>query len=86
MEELVAELGAAFIAGHLDPASTPRDDHAAYISSWLKVLREDRRAIITAASRAQAAADYLIGLAELKPVTEDAASAARIGVELEQAA
>ena len=64
MEELVAELGAAFTLGHLGLSATPRDDHACYIASWLKVLRGDARAIITAASRAQAAADYLIELSE----------------------
>ena len=64
MEELVAELGAAFVAGHLGLSPVPRTDHAAYIASWLKVIRSDPRAIITAASRAQAAADYLIAAAD----------------------
>jgi antirestriction protein ArdC len=40
----------------------PIDDHAAYIASWLKVLKDDKRAIFTAASHAQKAADYLHGL------------------------
>jgi antirestriction protein ArdC len=39
-----------------------RDDHAAYIASWLQVLKDDKRAIFTAASHAQKAADYLHGL------------------------
>jgi antirestriction protein ArdC len=69
MEELVAELGAAFIAGHLELAAEPREDHAAYISSWLKVLKDDPRPIITAASSAQAGADYLIGAAERRAST-----------------
>lgn len=64
MEELIAELGAAFTVGHLNLACEPRTDHAPYISSWLRVLGGDPRAIITAASRAQAAADYLIGKSE----------------------
>jgi len=38
---------------------TPRKDHAAYIDSWLKVLRADKRAVFTAASQAQKAADWL---------------------------
>jgi len=59
IEELVAELGAAFIAGQLGLPSEPRTDHAPYIDSWLKVLKSDSRAIFTAASKAQAAADYL---------------------------
>ena len=63
VEELVAELGAAFIAGQLGLPSEPRIDHAPYIASWLKVLKGDSRAIFTAASKAQAAADYLAGFA-----------------------
>jgi antirestriction protein ArdC len=62
MEELVAELGAAFLCADLDLSPEPRPDHASYIASWLKVLREDKRAIFTAASHAQRAADYLHGL------------------------
>lgn len=62
MEELVAELGAAFLCADLGLAPEPREDHAAYISSWLKVLKNDKRAIFTAASHAQRAVDYLNGL------------------------
>ncbi|WOS62042.1 ArdC family protein [Sinorhizobium fredii] len=61
-EELVAELGAAFISADLDLTPEPREDHAAYIASWLKVLKNDKRAIFTAASHAQRAADYLHAL------------------------
>lgn len=64
MEELVAELGAAFIAGQLGLPSVPRTDHAPYISTWLKVLKNDARAIFAAASKAQAAADYLRSFSE----------------------
>jgi antirestriction protein ArdC len=62
MEELVAELGAAFLCADLDLTPEPRADHAAYIASWLTVLKEDKRAIFAAASHAQKAADYLTGL------------------------
>lgn len=58
-EELVAELGAAFLCADLDLTPEPRSDHAAYIASWLEVLRNDKRFIFTAASHAQRAADYL---------------------------
>ena len=58
-EELVAELGAAFICADLALAPEPRPDHAAYVASWLKVLRSDKRAIFTAAAKAQAAADWM---------------------------
>lgn len=60
MEELVAELGSAFIASHIGLTIEPRPDHARYISSWLRVLSGDARAILTAAAKAQEAADYLI--------------------------
>jgi antirestriction protein ArdC len=42
--------------------TSTRDDHAAYIATWLKVLKDDKRAIFIAASHAQEAADYLNGL------------------------
>jgi antirestriction protein ArdC len=59
-EELIAELGAAFTCAHLGLSAEPRADHAAYIESWLKVLKADKRAIFTAASKAQQATDWLI--------------------------
>lgn len=59
MEELVAKLGAAFLCADLDLTLEPRPDHAAYIASWLKVLKGDNRAIFTAASHAQRAATFL---------------------------
>jgi antirestriction protein ArdC len=62
MEELVAELGSAFLSADLDLTPNVRDDHASYIASWIKVLKDDKRAIFTAASHAQCAADYLNGL------------------------
>ncbi|CAM6053277.1 unnamed protein product [Sphagnum tenellum] len=62
MEELVAEIGAAFLCADLGITPETRDDHAAYIASWLKVLKDDRRAIFTAASHAQKAADFLHSL------------------------
>ena len=62
MEELVAELGSAFLSADLDLALEPRADHAAYIESWLKVLKQDKRAIFSAASHAQRATDFLNGL------------------------
>lgn len=72
IEELVAELGSAFLCADLSLTPEPREDHAAYIGSWLKVLRCDKRAIFTAAGHAQRAADYLNGL-QPKPQAEQAA-------------
>lgn len=62
MEELVAELGAAFLCADLGVTGEPRPDHAAYIANWLTVLKQDRRAIFTAASKAGEARAYLKSL------------------------
>ena len=59
-EELIAELGAAFTCAHLGLSTEPREDHAQYIQSWFKVLKADKRAIFTAASKAQQAADWMV--------------------------
>jgi antirestriction protein ArdC len=61
-EELVAELGSAFLSADLGLTPEPREDHAAYIASWLKVLQNDKRAIFTAAAHAERAAAFLHGL------------------------
>lgn len=58
-EELVAEITAAFLCADLGLAAEPREDHAAYIASWLKVLQDDKKAIFSAAAHAQRAADFL---------------------------
>lgn len=58
-EELVAELGSAFLCADLGITPEVRDDHASYLAHWLKVLKDDKRAIFTAASHAQKAADTL---------------------------
>ena len=59
-EELVAELGAAMLCATLGVTNDTRADHAQYIHNWLTILKEDKRAIFTAASHAQKAADYLL--------------------------
>ena len=64
VEELIAELTAALTLAHLGLSSQPRPDHAQYIASWLRVLKADKRAIFTAASKAQHAADFMIRCAE----------------------
>ena len=58
-EELVAELGSAFLSADLGLAPEPRPDHASYIASWLKVLKDDKRLIFSASAHAQRAADFL---------------------------
>ena len=67
-EELVAELGAAFLCSKLEIEGELR--HAAYIASWLELLNDDRRAIFTAASAASKAADYLCSFSEKSLPTE----------------
>jgi antirestriction protein ArdC len=59
MEEIVAELTAAFILADLGLAFQPRPDHAAYVASWIETLQKDPRAIFAAAGQAQAAADWM---------------------------
>jgi antirestriction protein ArdC len=59
MEELVAELGAAFLCAELGISVEPRSDHAQYLALWLTVLKADKRAIFTAASKAAEASAYL---------------------------
>lgn len=61
-EELVAEMGAAFLCAHLGINGELR--HAGYITSWLELLKEDDRAIFTASSKASQAADYLRSFSE----------------------
>ena len=62
-EELIAELGAAFTCAHLGLSTEPRSDHASYLASWLRVLKADKRAIFTAASKAQQATDWMVARA-----------------------
>ena len=59
MEELVAELGAAFLCAELNISVEPRPDHAQYLTHWLNALKADKRAIFTAASKAAEATAYL---------------------------
>jgi antirestriction protein ArdC len=58
-EECVAELTASYVMADLGLSYGPRDESVAYLMSWLKVLKGDTRAIFTAASKAQAAADWM---------------------------
>ncbi|AUQ52413.1 putative ArdC antirestriction protein (plasmid) [Phaeobacter inhibens] len=70
-EELVAELGAAFLAADHGLSPEPRDEHASYIGHWLEGLRNDKRFIFQAAAHAQKAVDYLHGL---QPNSEEVAA------------
>ena len=61
-EELVAELSSAFLCADMGISVEPREDHAAYLASWLQVLKQDKRAIFSAAAHAQKAVDFLHSL------------------------
>jgi antirestriction protein ArdC len=60
-EELVAEMGAAFLCGQAGIVERTLDNSAAYVGSWLQRLKEDRRLVVHAAAQAQKAADYVLG-------------------------
>ena len=68
MEELVAEMSAAFLSAHCRLEG--RLQHASYIASWLEVLERDARAVFVAAAQAQKAADYLLEQAGLRAPAE----------------
>lgn len=59
IEELVAELGAAFLCADLELSLEPREDHASYIATWLEVLAQNNRAVFAAAAHAQRAVEYI---------------------------
>lgn len=71
-EELIAELGSCFLCADLGivPELQPRPDHASYLQSWLRVLKDDKRAIFQAAAHAQRAVNYLHSLQPVQ-VAED---------------
>lgn len=61
-EEFVAEIASAFLCSELGITQDTRDDHAQYLAHWLKLLKDDNRAIFAAAAKASEAVAYLKGL------------------------
>jgi len=61
-EELVAEMGSAFLCGHCGIEPAVIENQAAYIQSWLKKLRNHKKWLVYAAARAQRAADFILGI------------------------
>lgn len=59
-EELIAELGSAFLSAELQLETEPKSDNAPYVQNWLTILKNDHRAIFTAASKAQEAVNWLL--------------------------
>jgi antirestriction protein ArdC len=60
-EELIAEMGAAFLCGQAEIAERTLDNSAAYLNGWLEQLRNDKTLIVQAAAQAQKAADFILG-------------------------
>jgi antirestriction protein ArdC len=61
-EELVAEMGAAFLAAEAGiDAEGLMDNSAAYVASWLKALRNDKKLVVFAGAQAQKAVDHILG-------------------------
>jgi antirestriction protein ArdC len=61
-EELVAEMGAAFLAGYCGIENRTINNSAAYLANWLNALKKDSRLVLVAASQAQKAADLILGV------------------------
>ncbi len=59
-EELVAEMGSAFLCAEAGLDNLTIENQAAYVSSWLKALRNDKRLVVLAAAQGQKAADYIL--------------------------
>ena len=60
-EEMVAEMGAAFLCAEAGISNAVIDNQASYVAGWLKKLRDDRKILIHAAAQAQHAVDYILG-------------------------
>ena len=71
MEELIAELSSAMIGAELGLPVAHLDDHASYLASWLKVLKADSRAILTAAAKAEEASAYLLAMSREHGVVDE---------------
>ncbi len=75
-EELVAELGSCFLAAHTGVHTGFNDNHAQYLAGWLRIMKGDKNAIMTAASKAQAAVNFLLNGGQTATTTDDVAEAA----------
>ena len=70
-EELVAEIGAACLCAHVGIAERTLENSAAYVASWLRVLRDDRRLLLRAAQHAQRGVDHVLGSVAAEDPRED---------------
>lgn len=69
-EELVAELGSAFLVARLGLSGARMENHASYVQSWLKILKNDKTAIFTASKHAHAAYQHILQTAGLEKLPE----------------
>lgn len=74
-EELIAELGSAFLSGTTGIAVATLGNSASYLQSWITVLRGDKKLLVSAAGKAQKAADMVLGVT-VAASTDDTAPAA----------
>ena len=72
-EELVAEMGAAMLGAVINLRPDHIEDHSAYVGSWLKKLKNDKRYIFKAAADAQRAANYILKQVGVEPLGGGAA-------------
>jgi antirestriction protein ArdC len=61
-EELIAEMGAAFLCGQTEIAEQTLENSAAYVQNWLEALQNDKMLIVQAAAQAQKATDFILGI------------------------
>ncbi len=74
-EELIAEMGAAFLCGQAEIVERTIDNSAAYLDGWLEQLRNDKTLIVQAAAQAQKAADFILGRKSHEAPASDAQAA-----------
>jgi antirestriction protein ArdC len=74
-EELIAEMGAAFLCGQAGIAERTVENSAAYIQNWLQALQNDNKLIVQAAGQAQKAADFILGVKHEETPAEERATA-----------
>jgi antirestriction protein ArdC len=84
MDEVIVELTSSFIMADLGIAHTARAENAAYIASWIEILKDDPRAIFTAASKAQAAADWMHAQQSRQMLTGDGVDVDTLALPLAQ--
>jgi antirestriction protein ArdC len=74
-EELIAEMGAAFLCGHAGIAERTLENSASYIQNWLTALQNDKKLIVQASAQAQKAADFILGVKHEESPAEQTATA-----------